>query len=486
MSGVYNQGPSQEQRDTTLRDLIAVIFKRKWYIITIFTVVTAVVVGRTMTQPETYSADARVLLKRAGARASVLDRNTRVLPWVEVVESEIEVIKSLPVMEGAVAKLREPSETHPEGLEIGVFGLAANVSVGVMNESNVLYVQGTWTDPQTAVAITNAVAEAYVDYHKELFALPEVELNFVNRADSVLAQLQTAQNEQQTILDAFGVTSVEEEETQLIRQREILRRELIEVERDVARLSAELESAERVAESGTNDMPFDFEMGMVQGATVWQTMGKLRDQRAELERLREKYTESHPLRAEAEGNHRRLVQEVHDSLDQLIAVRRHDLNVTEREASMLRASIVEIETRLAQIPGVLNRLSSVNTRIKSLNDQYEKFAEYIADSQASAQSFQEYSATILSRALRAQQNAKGDIVRLALAPLLALMMGVFLAFYLENLDHSLGNREDVERHLDIPVLASFPEADMDDPTANGPPEESRSRIPFKRSRVGKV
>ena len=63
--------------------------------------------------------------------------------------------------------------------------------------------------------------------------------------------------------------------------------------------------------------------------------------------------------------------------------------------------------------------------------------------------------------------------------MLTLMAGIGLAFYLENLDHSIVNREDVERHVNIPVLASFPETRVKEGDSKG---LSGASIPFRRGR----
>ena len=44
--------------------------------------------------------------------------------------------------------------------------------------------------------------------------------------------------------------------------------------------------------------------------------------------------------------------------------------------------------------------------------------------------------------------------------LLGLLMGLGLAFVLEFFDHSLGNKEDVEYYLELPLLASIPEMNL--------------------------
>lgn len=482
MSGVYNQGPVREERDTTLRDLIAVLFKRKWLILTFFLVTTGIVAGRTAMQEDTYSADARLLLKRQGARSSVLERNPRVLPWVEVVETELEVIQTEPVMRRAVEKLKRPTEDFPDGIDVNIFEVSRAVSAGVMNESNVLYVEGTAEGPLKAVAITNAVAESYVEYHRELFKLPEVQGGFAVQADSVFKELEAARVRRQSILDEFGLTDFREEERTLMRQRGLVGGNLIEFERRIARLEVEVDDISSIVEGDRMDVPIAFNTGTVQGGSVVNTLQRLRTVESQLETMRGRYTEAHPERQELERDARRLRAEMQANVQMLVDMKTHELRVARREADSLRESLAEIEQRMARIPEATRRLASLNTRIEGLEDQYEKFSDYMADSQATSKSFEEYSAEIISRALRAQKNSKADPVRLALAPLLALMAGIFAAFYMENMDHSLGTREDVERHLDIPVLASFPESEMDESSAETVEDEARRKAPFRRSR----
>ena len=82
------------QSETTMRDLLAVVFRRKWLILGIFGVATLLVGVKEFSSPTSWSADATLLLNRQNARASVLERSGRVLPWTEVIESEIEVVRS--------------------------------------------------------------------------------------------------------------------------------------------------------------------------------------------------------------------------------------------------------------------------------------------------------------------------------------------------------------------------------------------------------
>ena len=50
-----------------------------------------------------------------------------------------------------------------------------------------------------------------------------------------------------------------------------------------------------------------------------------------------------------------------------------------------------------------------------------------------------------------------DYVRLALAPVFSLIVGIGLAFFIDGLDTRLRTARDLEDTLDLPVLASLNE-----------------------------
>ena len=137
-----------------------------------------------------------------------------------------------------------------------------------------------------------------------------------------------------------------------------------------------------------------------------------------------------------------------------------ELRTEKVAATTLGRQISDVEERLAQIPDVVQQTAVLDAQISALSKQFSALSSQAIESQIRRESYADYAVKILSPAINATRNKQGDVVRLALAPLLALMAGIGLAFYLENLDHSLTNREDVERHLEIPVLASFPDADI--------------------------
>ncbi|MBN2285854.1 MAG: hypothetical protein JXQ26_05005 [Tissierellales bacterium] len=55
----------------------------------------------------------------------------------------------------------------------------------------------------------------------------------------------------------------------------------------------------------------------------------------------------------------------------------------------------------------------------------------------------------------------------AISLVLGLMLGVFIAFALEYLDHTIKTEEDVKKYLDLPVLGAIPDVDLNSPKKRG-------------------
>jgi len=479
MSGLYNQGPVQTERDTTMRDLLAVVFKRKWLIITFFLATSGLVALKVMTTPKTWSADVTLMLQRQG-RTSVMERTSRALPWVEVIESEVEIAKSVPVLQLAVAKLYEPTKDFPEGIKTSVGSLNNMVQTGGVGESNVIYITSTADSPEKAIRIANMVGEAYVEYHQKMFALPEVSGKIQHQADSTLTALRVMQDRREQILKEAGITDLKTEASNLQGLRRNLNQQLTDAKIEVARLRAQVDAIPKSVDGLSSNLPFSLPRGFTQPEVMLTTLTNYRKKEHELDELRVRYTATHPKVIKAEAELEELRKELQDTIHQLVELKREELAVAEARVRNIHGQIDGIEKKLSRLPTWMNEIELLDTQIDGARKQYASLTKMYADTKMSEASFQDYGVSMLSPAISAYLNAKGDPVRMALAPLLSLLAGIGLAFYLENLDHSMKTREDIEQHLEIPVLASFPDVEQSESDL----EPRVKRTPFWRGRRG--
>lgn len=481
MSGIYTHGKGPDERETTMRDLVAVLFRRKWLILSIFLVVTVSVGLKSLREPVTYSADTTLLLNRAEMRTSQLERRGRSLPWVEVVESEIEVLRSLPVMVGASELLAQPTEAFPEGLQINHRQLQNRVKAGVLGESNVVAVSATAPQPKEAVAIANAVAESYLAHHQKLFEVPDASLQIRARADSTFQVITSLEETRAGLLSEFGHTEVHQEEQELVTMRLRLWSSLGLKEIDIRALETEIEDgkASLLADLAAETPPFTQHLGQLHGSDVQRTLDQLRIARRDLTRARAKYTEQHPEVAKFRDQVAELTADVRAGLERILAVKEHELRVAKGDAEELRGQVAEIDRRLNALPHLRTQLQLLESQISDAGAHHEQLLDHATAAEINEMTAEDYGVALLSPAVSARRNQTGDMVRLALGPLLALMAGIGLAFYLENLDHSLQNREDIERHLEIPVLASFPEVSMNEDGI----EQRGKQLPYQKGRA---
>ncbi|HKI82951.1 MAG TPA: Wzz/FepE/Etk N-terminal domain-containing protein [Candidatus Krumholzibacteria bacterium] len=479
MSGLYSQGPVQGERDTTMRDLLSVVFKRKWLIIIFFLGTSALVAVKVVTTPKTWSADATLMLQRQG-RTSVLENSGRALPWVEVMESEVEIARSVPVLQLARAKLQEPTKDFPDGIDVSMGALGSQITSGGVGESNVVYITSTADQYKKAIRIANTVAEAYVEYHKKMFALPDAASAVKVQADSTLKALSALQEERQRVLKEAGSTDLVTEESNLHSLQRELRSNLSEAELKISTLQAQVAAIPKDVDGITSDLPFDLPRGFAQPEVMLTALEKYRKSVQKLEELRTQYTEAHPQVKTAEIDLEQSRKTLESSIRQLVSLKTEELNVAKAKRDDILRQIHEIEAQLAKMPDFTRKVSFLDTQIDSAEKQYAKLNSKYVDTHLSQVSYQDYGVSLLSPAVSAYKNTRGDLVRMALAPLLSLLAGIGLAFYLENLDHSMKTREDVEHHLEIPVLASFP--DVDEGESDLEPEVRRN--PFWKGRRG--
>ena len=88
------------RQETTLRDFLNVMFRRKWVILSVVGLATLTVFYLNARKPSFWESTSRILVER-GEREDVFTSRVRYLSWEEEVSSQIEVILSETVFAGA-------------------------------------------------------------------------------------------------------------------------------------------------------------------------------------------------------------------------------------------------------------------------------------------------------------------------------------------------------------------------------------------------
>jgi uncharacterized protein involved in exopolysaccharide biosynthesis len=442
-------------KQATTRDFLAVVFRQLWVIVTVFMISVVSVLVVSWRSPTTYESSSRVLVKR-GQKWSVLQPNLSVLPWEEEVNSEIETVKSFPVAQRSQkildewfkqGKLTKPIRVSPSGVNAGVIG-----------ESNVIEISYTNRDPQTCVPVTNALTQAYMEFRREAMTVPFVNEFFTREIAAVDSAMREVQARREVYFKTTGTIAPPEERHELFNLLQNLENELASVQQEIRVNNQSLRHAERnIAENDVPNLAYFSSLGLGNGTTLNVLQQRLNELEQQRENLVAKQTPKHP---ELHGvtlaldEVRKQIRDEAQSTVELMRARAHTLEERERTLTGQAAST---RAQLERIPDKEISLSELDHETTTLRDRYKELVGKEIQARISQATSPDLTVTLFAPASRPKALKTTDYVRLALAPILSLVVGLMLAFFLDSLDHSIKTATDVEEYLGIPVLASLPE-----------------------------
>jgi hypothetical protein len=186
------------RQETSLRDFLDVLFRRKWIIISIFLVATGLVVFLNARQPRIWESSSRVLVRR-GEQGSVLSGNVRYLGWEEEVASEIQVILSEDVFARARTVFADPVRIkgYPADWKFN----SGAVRAEVVGESNAFVIRYSDVNPAVVRLGCEAVTMGYHDFYRKRKNPPELSDFFAAEIEDVRTELDNWRMNRQKFMD---------------------------------------------------------------------------------------------------------------------------------------------------------------------------------------------------------------------------------------------------------------------------------------------
>jgi uncharacterized protein involved in exopolysaccharide biosynthesis len=144
-------------------------------------------------------------------------------------------------------------------------------------------------------------------------------------------------------------------------------------------------------------------------------------------------------------------------LDNRLRLADADVRTLEAKAAQVRQSIGKGQARLATYPARTARMSEIELRIATLSRNYEDLTRSSAQAKIAKATSPDWTVDLLTPAGKPYAKNQRDYVRLALAPIFSLIVGLGLAFFIDGLDATLKSPRETEDALELPVLASLTE-----------------------------
>ena len=286
-------------RQATAREFFAVLFRRKWIILGLFFVTSATVMTVAITTPTVYTSSGRILVKR-GERQSALRPERQIFSdWEQELGSEMQVVKSVPVMKRARQLLVEESTKTNRKLVLD----PASVDVEVMGKSNVLAVGYTNGDPTVAQLACAAVINAYVEYRSNRNT-NQPQKFFDDQIADLQGQIDAKMQERRTYSEQTGVAAPLVQTQSLLSQVQVLEQRRSDVAADLAAAQT-LEQAMRKLQADPEiDLPtFDGSAQFTNEQALITLKNRIVEQQARIAQLSETLREDSP---EVVGAHQTL------------------------------------------------------------------------------------------------------------------------------------------------------------------------------------
>lgn len=449
---------AETKQEATLRDFLDVIFRRKWLIIGIVSLTALVVIYLKVSKPQVYASSARILVQR-GERPTAFESRPTFLTWTEEVSSQIQVILSDAVFSRAKQVFADSLAARDLAGQLR-FNSGA-VRADVVGESNVFSIRYMATNPMEARLGCQAVTLAYAAYYRARKTPPAVTDYFTAQINDVLSELSAWQEKKDTFLEESHIFGVEGESRFHISKMTNLETELARTRSNVSSARLRVQNLARHTEMSNDELERSLSLSgtrnSLQTSLMTSIKSALQRERAKRDELLNRYTERHPdviacdqQIADLQGQLKNEVVNAYrveqSELEQLLA----KVNSLENEVATTRREIDDLTTKESE-------LAKIDKMIGMLQDKYDVLRKKKNEADIAQASRPEWEVTVLQPAGQAWPQRTSDYVRLALGPLLSLIVGLGLAFFLESMDHSLKNEAEVEEYLGTHVLASFNE-----------------------------
>ena len=201
--------PTDTANTISLKDLAAILARRKWLILVTFFLVVAGVAAVTLLMPKQYETRMKVLVKNERADMIVsADRNGGSDYRGEVSEvqinSEIELLTNNNLLQQVVTmcgleKLQhvagpDPSQRNSIAVEKAVNRLQRDLKVSPVRKANIIQVEYADTDPHRAVAVLASLADLYLEDHLKVHGTPGSYQFFRGQAERYQHELQDAES----------------------------------------------------------------------------------------------------------------------------------------------------------------------------------------------------------------------------------------------------------------------------------------------------
>jgi polysaccharide biosynthesis transport protein len=471
--------PAERGQTSTLalRAFLYAVFKHRRLVIGVFLVVFLGSVLAAILRPSTWLASSKVLVRLGEtvqlAPAEAPSRSINMPLNQEVVKTEADIVRSYDVVVGAVKKLNIKPETGTEAEMIA--GLQAGLTVTPTPGTNTLQISFIGKNPERAARFVNTITDLYIDHHNKVYRREGLNDFYGVQLKLLEVQMKDAQEHLRVYLRDNNIVDAEQE-------MRLLNQDVMEQDKALKAHRAKIVATQRKlvqVEDNLVKVPkqIHFAEEHLSNPTQLAFRSKLAELEAERIHLLERYQPADRSVVDITEQIANLKKRTEAEPDRILnkeTIRQNELYPElERNRMSLQALLADAQARE---PSLASRLDTSKQRLVELRDKQFAVANLQQEAEQKKYAFDTYfkkqEEARITEAMTDQSLVNVSVVDRAVPPidpqngvLLPLLLGIMgglalsttMAVAIEFLSRRLRFEEEVERYLELPVLAVIPD-----------------------------
>ena len=483
---------------TTGRILLNSLFRRRRLIVQINLVVLGTILVGSWLWPPTYQASSSIVVLSRGypellSPAKGGGASTLIMNPKEEINSEIEIIRSRPVLERVVQELNltEPkpveetgvagvirdlarATSHGLGKLFGAIGLTrryskdekfeaaverlhSRLTLDPAVDSQIIWIRYRSLDPALASQVVNKVAQEYQRQHLEINMNKAESTFYAEQIDKIQNDLKGLQEQLLQLKQDSGIVSYAEQSQALLKKLGTYDAAQTNVQKEIIRIRAKVENIRALRKTKPQLLiPLP---DMVQDPQLADLENKLVNLKFQIQTVLQRFTPESRQAQTVREQIGQLEKQIRNQVNILLERELDKLWELQAEAQAISLTMKGMKSEIEALPAAEMNLRNLERDIDTKQGILSVLLKKYQDSLLAKSADQRLeNAKILSLAAVPLRPVFPNYpLNLGLGLLVGLIGSISTAFFLEYWDDSLKIPEDVERFLDRPVFASIPE-----------------------------
>jgi uncharacterized protein involved in exopolysaccharide biosynthesis len=463
-----------------VRSFLYAVFKHRRLVLGVMLVVFLGSLAAAILRPSQWLVTTKVLVKLGEtlqlAPSEAPSRSINLPLSQEVVKTEADIVRSYIVIDEALRRLNIKPEEGTDWAEL-IDAIQRGLTVTPNPGTNGIQISFIGKDPKRAARLVNAITDVYIEHHNEVYGRGGLKHFYDGQLKRLEKQMKRAQTRLKRFMVKHNLVDLEQE-TRLLNADVIDQDKALKAHRaKIAATKRKLIEVDSQLASTPEQIPFAEEY--LSNPTLLTFKSKLADLEVDRIKLLEQFMPADRrvkdieeqiagLKAKAQAERERVLNKQtirHNDLWAELARNRLSLQTLLADASAREPSLADrLEASRARLGELRNeRFALENLKQEADQKQYsydlywKKQEEARVTEAMSDQSM--VNVSIVDRAVPPLEPINGVLLPLLLGIVGGLALATATAVAVEYLNRRLRFEEEVERYLELPVLAVIPDLD---------------------------